>query len=265
MAPSSHLAAVARAHALVAVDGCGEGGDLAPGEVHDVPVVRNLGTSGVSDAPPAVRATTPGWRDPRLWVGVVIVLVSVVAGARLLAAADDTVAVWALASDLGAGDHVEAGDLVATRVRFADDGDLDRYFTADDELPPDLELTRAVSAGELLPRAAVGPAAQTDTVEMPIAVDAEQVPPSVQAGAVVDVYLVPSVPAGPGERAGASEPGPGPALSAVTVVDAPALEETFGTSGKRQLVLAVGDKDARRFFALLGATDSPVISVVRRG
>ncbi|MCW2794950.1 MAG: hypothetical protein JWM79_447, partial [Nocardioides sp.] len=37
------------------------------------------------------------------------------------------------------------------------------------------------------------------------------------------------------------------------------------TSGKRQLVLAVAEKDARRFFALLGTTDSPVITVVRRG
>ena len=38
----------------------------------------------------------PGWRDPRLWIGVAIVAVSVVVGSRLLAAADDSVAVWAL-------------------------------------------------------------------------------------------------------------------------------------------------------------------------
>ena len=84
--------------------------------------------------------TTPGWRDPRLWVGVAIVAACVVAGARLLAAADDTVAVWAVSSDLGPGDQVTADDLVSERVRFADDADLDRYFTVDDELPADLEL-----------------------------------------------------------------------------------------------------------------------------
>ena len=39
--------------------------------------------------------------DPRLWVGVAIVAVCVVAGARLLAAADDTVAVWAVAPTWG--------------------------------------------------------------------------------------------------------------------------------------------------------------------
>jgi hypothetical protein len=225
-------------------------------------VVRNLGTSGASDAPLAVRATRPGWRDPRLWVGVAIVAVSVVVGARLLAAADDTVPVWALSADMGTGAHLTEGDLVAHRVRFADGDALDRYFAADEELPADLELTRPVSAGELLPRTAVGSATGTDTVEVPIAVDAEQVPPSVESGAVVDVYLVPSVP--PSDKSPAST-GAEPALAAVTVVDAPRLEDTFGTSGKRQLVLAVAEKDARRFFALLGTTDSPVITVVRRG
>jgi hypothetical protein len=229
-------------------------------------VVRNLGTSGTSDAPPAVRATTPGWRDPRLWVGVAIVAVSVVAGARLLAAADDTVPVWALAADRGAGDRVTEDDLVAHRVRFSDEA-LDRYFSADDVLPADLELTRAVGEGELLPRSAVGSAADTDTVELPIAVEVEQVPGSVGAGSVVDVFLVPSVPADPsgGRSTGARGDELVPALEAVTVVDAPRPEETFGTSGKRQLVLAVAEQQARDFFTLLATTESPVITVLRRG
>ena len=47
----------------------------------------------------------PGWRDPRLWIGIAIVAVSVVAGARLLAAADDSVTVWAAAADLGGRRH----------------------------------------------------------------------------------------------------------------------------------------------------------------
>ena len=50
--------------------------------------------------PTALRLRNPSWRDPRLWVGVALVLVSVVAGARLLASADDTVGVWSASSDL---------------------------------------------------------------------------------------------------------------------------------------------------------------------
>lgn len=214
-----------------------------------------------------MRASTPGWRDPRLWVGVAIVAVSVIAGARILASADDTVAVWAVSTDVGAGTRLQGADLVAHQVRFADGADLDGYYTTADELPADLELTRPIGAGELLPRAALG-SARADTLEVPVAVDAEQVPASVESGSVVDVYLLAApgtapgtVPGGAGSRARSD---PGPALSAVTVVDAPALGETFGASGKRQLVLAVPESDAQDFFALMGSADDPVLTVVRR-
>ena len=212
--------------------------------------------------PPAVRASAPGWRDPRLWVGIVIVAASVLGGARLLTAVDDTVSVWAAAADMGAGDTVTAEDLVAEQVRFSDVGQLDRYFRADDELPGDLELVRGVAQGELLPRAAVGSAAETDSLELPLAVDPDQVPGSVGAGSIVDVYLV----GGGGRGSGGSGTGAAvPALAAVTVVDAPSLEETFGTTGKQRLVLAVAEEDARAYFTLLSRLDNPVITVVRRG
>jgi hypothetical protein len=222
-------------------------------------VAKNLGAPTFVPAQPALRATAPGWRDPRLWIGIVIVAVSVVAGARLLSTADDTVSVWAVSADVGAGDVLSPDDLVATRVRFADDGDLAGYITVDERLPADLELTRGVGAGELLPRAAVGAVGSGNTLQVPVAVDAEQVPGSVSAGSVVDVYLVAPV----GARRARVEPAR-PALAAVTVVDAPALTETFGTSGKRQLVLAVEEPEVRRFFRLLGSLDGPVVTVVRR-
>ena len=220
-------------------------------------MAKNLGAPALVPSPPALRSTAPGWRDPRLWVGIVIVAVSVVAGARLLSAADDTVSVWSVAADVGAGDALTPDDLVTTRVRFADAGDLAGYFKVDDRLPTDLEVTRGVGAGELLPRAAVGAAGSTGTLQVPVAVDAEQVPGSVAAGSVVDVYLVTSAGGPPEPR--------GPALGSVMVVDAPPLAETFGTSGKRQLVLAVEEPQVRRFFRLLGALEGPVVTVVRRG
>jgi hypothetical protein len=43
------------------------------------------------------------------------------------------------------------------------------------------------------------------------------------------------------------------------------LTETFGTTGKRQLVLAMGESEVRRFFRLLGSLEGPVVTVVRRG
>ena len=78
---------------------------------------------------------------------------------------------------------------------------------------------------------------------------------------MVDVYLVAPAGTGPGP--------PGPRRPdrrwAVTVVDAPPLTESFTATGKRQLVLAVEEQEAHRFFGLLGSLESPVLTVVRRG
>lgn len=236
------------------------------------PVSGNLGTSEpspttsltASDLRPAVRARTPGWRDPRMWVGVAIVAVSVVAGARLVGAADESVPVWAVAEDMGAGDAVAADDLVAHRVRFVDPAHLDLYFPADEPLPADVQLVRGVGAGELLPRAAVGAASESGTVQLPVAVDAALVPPSVQSGSVVDVYVTAGD--GSGEQAG-DERGASarPVLEGVTVIEAPPLDEGFAATGKRQLVLGISDDQAAAFFRAVGGLTTPVLTVLRRG
>ncbi|GGO71284.1 hypothetical protein [Nocardioides deserti] len=208
-----------------------------------------MATEQASSPPPATRTGTPGWRDPRLWIGVLVVAASVVIGARVVDGADDTVQVWAVVSDLGAGDRVGEEDLVARRVRFADEG-LDRYFTVDDALPPDLALVRGVGADELLPRAAVGSADDAGTVSVPLAVDL--VPPAVAEGSVVDVYLTGS--------AGTPD---GPVLDDVVVVDVPALDDGFGATGERQLVVAVDEDDAEDFFARLSRVENPVTTVTQ--
>jgi hypothetical protein len=195
-----------------------------------------------------------------MWVGILIVAVSIVAGSRLLAEADDSVSVWAVADDMGAGDTVTAGDLVARRVRFSDGADLDRYVASTETLPADVQLLRGIGAGELLPRAAVGPAGEAGLMQLPVAVDAEQVPPSVGAGAIVDVYLVPS---GGGECRAACDGRP--VLEGVTVVDASTADDGFGATGKRQLVLGVVGDDAETFFKALGGSAGATVAVVRRG
>jgi hypothetical protein len=218
-----------------------------------------------SDVPSVLRGQRSAWRDPRLWIGIVLVAASVVVGAKVLAAADDTVQVWAANADLGAGQRVGADDLVAQRVRFADADGLTGYFTVDDQLPADLELTRSVAEGELLPRAAVGTPDETGLVEVPVAVEPELVPPGVGPGDVVDVYVVAPISADTEAGQTHQSPPEGAALAGATVVDAPELASSFGTSGKRQIVLAVPEADAPAFFALLARYDAPSLTVVRRG
>ena len=92
-----------------------------------------------------------------------------------------------------------------------------------------------------------------------MAVDAEQVPGTVGAGSVVDVYL------GRPRGREASRRRPRARRWPRSRSWTPPLAETFGTSGKRQLVLAVEEPEVRRFFPLLGSLDGPVVTVVRRG
>lgn len=212
--------------------------------------VTSLGDTPSSAGPPATRATRPGWRDPRLWIGVALVAISVVVGARLLAAADESVAVWAATSDLAAGDELTADDLVARRVRFVEVSDLDRYLAADQPLPVDARLLRGVGEGELLPMTALGSADEVGILQLPIAVEPALVPDSVRAGSTVDVYV---------RDTARCEDCAGAALEGVTVLDAPAGDDLTGT---RQLVLAVEQADADRWFELLAGLEQPVVTVV---
>lgn len=224
-------------------------------------VSRNLGDSAGSLPPQATRVARTGWRDPRLWIGLLLLSASVLGGARLLASADATEPVWAVSVAGGAGTVLDPADLEVQRVRFADAADLDRYFSADTDLPADLVLNRTVEAGELLPRTAVGSAADSELVELSLEVAPNAVPPSVTTGAVIDVYVDDRSARASGRAGGGS--GEGKALSEVTVVAAPLAEETFAVSGFRQVVVAVPEADAEEFQALLASLEEPVLSLVK--
>lgn len=206
-----------------------------PGSGHDAPVTDRLGDP--SSAPRARRLSGPGWRDPRIVLGLVVLAGSVVLGATLLDDADDTVPVWAVSTDLAAGQPVSDQDLEVRQVRFPDAVAADRYLSAADPLPADATLARAVGAGELLPRAALGAAETARLVEVPVSAATDAVPGSVRAGSVVDVWVV-------AEAAVTSAAGEAPAgaervLDDVVVLAAPRPEDGLAPSGNRQLVVGV--------------------------
>lgn len=216
--------------------------------------VTNLGSPQI---PSATRAARPGWRDPRLWIGVLLVAGSVVLGARLLGDADRTVGVWVSRTDLAPGVRVAAEDLVLTRVRFADAGAAARYFAAADVLPTDPYLRHAVGAGELLPRAALGDRYDA-TAQVSVSVPGAQVPPSVRTGSEVDVWVLPESGGQDGGKARR-------AVAEVAVVDAPEVAGGFSGAGtERQLVLGLPD-DEQVLARVLAASGSGRLMIVARG
>jgi hypothetical protein len=135
-------------------------------------------------------------------VGVLLVLVSMIVGARVVSAADDTVAVWAAARSLPVGAEVTEDALVPRQVRLTAAEGL--YLRATSLPKPGQVLLRAVGAGELIPSSALGPA--TSLNMRPVTIELEGPPPQgLVAGALVDVWVAPRIEAGQGKQYGPPE------------------------------------------------------------
>jgi hypothetical protein len=144
--------------------------------------------AGRTDATPSPvprRVRPPRWLDLRLVLGVLLVLGSVLLGARVVTGADATVPVWSASGDLAAGTVLDQDDLVAVPVRL---DDVAARYLATSTRPEGRVLGRAVRAGELLPRSALEEA--TGRVQLALPVQAGYVPPGLTRGQVVDVYAV---------------------------------------------------------------------------
>src|SRR5215212_1297002 len=96
-------------------------------------------------APAARRVRAPRWLDLRLVLGVLLVLASVLLGARVVGAADATVPVWSVTGDLAAGTVLTPDDLTAVDVRL--DGTARGYLSASVD-PAGRTLARSVGTGE---------------------------------------------------------------------------------------------------------------------
>ena len=124
--------------------------------------------SALTDPAPAGptprRVRPPSWLDLRLVLGVLLVLGSVLVGARVVTAADATVPVWSAAGDLAAGTVLEADDLVAVDVRL---DDVAGAYLATSTRPEGRVLARPVRARELLPRSVLAAPAEPVPLALP--------------------------------------------------------------------------------------------------
>ena len=186
------------------------------------------GPPTVSSRRRATRAGRPSWLDARLATGVLLVVVAVGGGAATIASADRSTEVWGVRTGLVAGSRIGAGDLESRSVRFVS-GDLaDRYLAASADPPAGSVVLRAVGAGELLPRDAVAATLPTARVELPLSVAAGDLPPSLRAGAAVDVW------AAPGENRSAAGQGTDRAVRVLAAVPLQSLVTAsgLGASGR---------------------------------
>jgi hypothetical protein len=217
-------------------------------------------TDPAGPSPAALRSSASRWRDPRLLVGLVVVAVCTLLGARLLAGADDTVAVWAARDALGRGQQVTADLVVRRQVRFQDQADADRYLSANTVLAAGAVVSRPVGAGELLPRAALGRSHDSPTTQVPLSVPADALPATVRAGSSVDVWVTPQRPAGAGPASARSRL----LFDDVTVVAVPDENGSLGPATTRQVIVGVPTGTTRLAASIAALSAGDVLLTVER-
>lgn len=194
---------------------------------------------------PARRLRRPSWRDPRLLVGLVLVLGATVAGGLLVSSADDTVPVLSARETLVRGDVLSEADLRVVRVRLDDVGDA--YLDAGSALAADSVALRTVPAGELLPASAVGRSDELDS--RPVALDWQGPrPDGLVRGAAVDLWVAP--------REGTSEYGdPELLVGSADVFAVVEGEGGLGSQNGTQVQVMLEPDGVRSLLAALAAED----------
>ncbi|WP_346959704.1 hypothetical protein [uncultured Arthrobacter sp.] len=152
----------------------------------------------VSTVAGGARLKKPSWKDPRLLVGILLVLASVAGVVSLVATADQTTEAFAASEPIAVGEKLTPDKLHRVKVRL---GDVEgHYFTPESGLADGLVAVQRVGKDQLLPRESFGRQDGLDRKPVAITID-EALPPQAVAGSRVDVWV-----ALPDTRNGFSEP-----------------------------------------------------------
>ena len=205
-------------------------------------------------SPPAGRLAAPAWFGSRAVLGVLLVLASVVLGAKVVSAADRSQLVWAASRDLAPGAQLGAGDVERKRVRLFGD-DTRRYLSASGPAPVGYFVRRGIGAGELLPFAALTrPGADLSFRMVTVPVARGHLPPALATGSQVDVYVTP-------ETKPATEPRL--VLRNVTVLQRPQGRGFSSAASDESVVLQVRPGDVPLLLAAMSEGRIDLVGVPR--
>lgn len=195
------------------------------------------------------RVSRPRWLDLRLVLGVVLVLVSVVIGATVMASAHRTHSRLAVTHDLAVGTTLRSDDVRSVDVQLPASAEV---YVSDASQVLGKVLNRPLSSGELLSVHDLGTAPGRTTVNVPFAADAA---PRLARGQRIVVWL-------------STERCPEVVLLPdVTVQDVRASDTgSFATAeGGQSVVLSVTPELAQRVVTALAIKDATIRAGVLSG
>ena len=200
-------------------------------------------------APSATRLKSPSWLDGRLVIGVVLVLLSVVVGAKIVSSSQRYDVMWAASRDIAPGTTLIKSDLVQVNVRFKDHGAL--YISAAGASPVGRVTVSPLASGQLIPLVAVPstPPPSVRLVTIPVA-KLHMPRGNDLHGVQVDLYVTPKT------LNSETQAKPQLVLANVTIADT-IVDSSLGSSDGSGVVLSVpvAFVDAVVAAAQLGSVD----------
>lgn len=211
--------------------------------------------------PTARRLTTPSWKDTRLLIGILLVLLSVIIGALAFRAADDRVGVWAASTSLTPGESITESDLTRVDVQLGDGAA--RYLSSEQALPEGAVIDRELRAGELLPRSAIVSPLDLEVQRVPVRVDPVSLS-NLTKGSRVTV-LAPRMPSSSEGRRSSDRPTYEVFARRVTVYALPKSSGGVMGTGNGSAAILVVPKDLVADLLSLDDKDHPIKLVIEAG
>lgn len=182
---------------------------------------------------PAARLKKPSWRDPRLLLGILLVLGSVAAVVALVDSADRTTEVYAVRQDLPPGTPIRAENLSAVAVRLGSTEGL--YLPVTAGVPADAVAGSMLRKGELVARSALATTDSLDRKPVGLRVN-DPLPASTEAGSRVDIWA-----AMPNAGNGFDEPEQ--LIEAAEISELTVADSALGAGRSTELLVLVKDTD----------------------
>lgn len=201
--------------------------------------------SEIAPARPRPRAF---WSDLRFLLGIGLIVGSIAGVWFVVAAARQTVPVFAASHTIVPGEAVTADDLQVVEVAL---GRIEDAYASPTSFEPGSVATRTITAGELVPASAIGAAeaARTTTV---VVTSATVIPAAVGTGTIVEVWAAPQLERGVYDA-------PRILVAAATVVSVDDDDSVMGSAGTAvELVIERSDVAATLAAVAAGASMSIV-------
>jgi hypothetical protein len=152
----------------------------------------------VSTVAGGARLKKPSWKDPRLLVGILLVLAAVAGATSLVGSADETSEYYTAREAIAVGEKLSVDKLNRVKVRL---GDVEQhYLTPAGGVADGLVAVQRIGKDQLVPRASLGQLDNLDRKPVAVTID-EALPAQAVAGSRVDVWV-----ALPDDRNGFSQP-----------------------------------------------------------